>query len=148
MREDTRKYMEWSRRWEGTHAELAVTDALSTMGNAGSLIAKEPGDKNITKNKPIPGKKIIEAEEAEKRNNLLDRFIHETLELRAKDILDVKYEKLLDLAIKARPRKIEGKMEHEYTFADMVKNASNFEKDLKRAEETRNNTVDAEFTAE
>ena len=145
MREDTRKYMEWQRRWVGTHAELAITDALT---RGGSLLAKEPGDKNIGTVKYDEGKRKIEAEEAAKRDGLLDRFIHETLELRAKDILDVKYDKLLDLAIKARPRKIEGKMEHEYTFSDMVKNASRFEKDLKRAEEVRNNTVDVDFVEE
>lgn len=143
MREDTQKYMEWKRRYTDTHTELSVMNSLT-----GSLIATSPGDRNIVANKQIPGKHIIEKKCAEKRNEDLDNFIHDTIELRSEEILEVPYKTLLDLSIKARPRKIEGNMEHTYTFSDMVKNASKFEKDLKRAEETRNNTVDVEFTEE
>ena len=149
MREDTQKYLEWKRRYIDTHAEMSVTEALSAGAyNKGSLAVHEPGDKNITQRGKIPGKNLIEAEEMKKRNEVLDNFIHDTIQLRAEDILDVKYEKLLDLALRARPKVIEGKMEHEYTFSDMVKNASKFEKDLKRAEEVRNNTVDVTITEE
>ena len=146
MREDTKKYLEWKRRYVDNHNELSIMDTLSSQ--YGTLVKTSSGDKNIKPVGDIPGKKVIEADYMKERNKLLDRFIHDTLELRSEDILKVDYKELLRLAIQSRPKVIEGKMEHEYTFSDMVKNASRFEKDLKRAEENLRNTVDVEYKAE
>ena len=134
---------QWNRKYVDTHAGLAVIEALS---GPKSTIAYEPGDKNAKDVTRL--KRPIEAEELAKRNKVVDNFVLDTIDLRAKDILDVKYEKLLEMAIKARPKVVEGKMEHTYTFRDMVTSATNFEKDLKRQEEERRNTLDAEFKAD
>ena len=114
---------------------------------AGSVI-KHPEDKGITRNGPIPGKHEIEAEAKKKRDNVLDRFIHDTIELRAKDMLEVKYEKLLDLAIKARPKQVEGDVNVNYTFRDMASNAAAFQKERRRKLEEARNAVDTSFVSE
>ena len=135
--------MEWKRRYVDTHEGLS---ALETLQNNGSLINVSPGDKNAKNVTKL--KKPIEREEMIKRQQNVDKFMYDTLALRAEDILEVDYAKLLAMSIQARPKIVEGKMEHTYTFADMVKNASTFEKEMNRAEEEYRNTVDAEYTAE
>jgi len=107
--------------YEDTHTEFQVLDLLE---KGGSLIKVHPGDKNITIRHKIPGKALIESIEMEKRADGLSHCLLDAIGARIGDLMDIPMEKLVSLGIKTLPQKIDQKMEHNFTFADMVKKAS------------------------
>ena len=109
------------RKYQDTHTEL---EALEHFQKNKSLVKYEPGDKNIEKKKAIPGKHLIESIETEKRAEGLQHVLLDACSARIKDLMDIPMEKLVGLTIKTLPQKIDGKMEHSMTFADIVRKAS------------------------
>jgi len=112
---------EFKRTYEDTHTEL---QALEMMRNNGSLIASEPGDRNITVRGKIPGKSLIEAREMDKRAEGLSHCLMDAVGARVGDLMDIPMDKLVSLAIKSNPQRIDQTIDHSFTFADMVKKAS------------------------
>ena len=112
---------EFIRKYEDTHTELSVIDKLASSG---SLIEKHPEDKNITVKGVIPGKHLIESRATEKRAEGLLHCLFDACSARIPDLMEMPIDKLVALTIKASPQKIDQKIEHEFTFADMVKKAS------------------------
>jgi hypothetical protein len=104
-----------------THMELQV---LEKLNDTGTLIKDSPGDKNITRRYKIPGKALIESIEMEKRADGLSHCLMDAIGARVGDLMDIPMEKLVALGIKTLPQKVDSKMEHTFTFADMVKKAS------------------------
>ena len=112
---------EFRRTYEDTHTEL---QALELMRNNGSLIKTEPGARNITVNGKIPGKALIEKRAMEERAEGLAHCLMDAVGARVGDLMDIPMDKLVSLAIKANPQKIDQTIDHSFTFADMVKKAS------------------------
>jgi len=111
---------EFKRRYEGTHTELQVADL--TYGQ--SLIKNSPGDKNITTRGKIPGKALIEAKAMEDRAEGLSHCLMDAVSARVGHLMEIPMDKLVALAIKTLPQKVDQKIDHSFTFADMVKRAS------------------------
>ena len=108
-----------------THTEFQVLDMLEKGAfDKGSLVKVSPGDKNITIRHKIPGKALIESIEMEKRADGLSHCLLDAKGARIGDLMDIPMDKLVSLAIKANPQKIDQTIDHSFTFADMVKKAS------------------------
>ena len=116
---------EFTKRYTDTHMELQIADL--TYGQ--SLIKKHPGDKNITIHGKIPGKALIEAKAMEDRAEGLSHCLMDAVSARIPHLLEIPMDKLVALAIKSAPQKIDQKIEGNFTFAEMVKIAST-EKDI------------------
>lgn len=110
---------EFRKIYSGTHAELSLMDAV---GN-GSLIAKHPEDKNITKHGKIPGKHLIEAHEMKKRVNGLRHMLLDACSAKAKELMDMPAKDIFSLAIKALPAQHNQVVQNNFTFAEMVSKA-------------------------
>lgn len=116
---------QFKRKYLQGHTELQISECLSKNG---SLIKHSPGDKNIRKNKKIPGKAIIEKIEYDKRADLFKHYLMDAVEVKGAEILDMDIKDLLTLVVKTIPTKVENKHTAEFTFADMVMKANKLEK--------------------
>jgi hypothetical protein len=106
----------------GTGSEIG-----DRLANSGSLIKKEPGDKNIVRGRKIPGKHLIEQVAMEKRAADYKHYLLDAVTVRKQEILnkeDVPMVQLLQIVSRNLPQQVESKNEHVFTFADMVKKAS------------------------
>ena len=112
---------EFKSTYQDTHTEFQVLDLLE---KGGSLIKVHPGDKNISVRGKIPGKALIESKEMEKRQEGLSHCLFDAVGARVGDLMEIQMDKLVALAIKSAPQKIDQKIEGNFTFAEMVKIAS------------------------
>ena len=111
---------EFKRIYTDTHMELQVADLMHGQ----SLIKNSPGDKNITVRGKIPGKALIEKKAMDERAEGMAHCLMDAVGARIGDLMDIPMDKLVSLAIKANPQKLEQKIEGNFTFAEMVKIAS------------------------
>jgi len=111
---------EFKRIYTDTHMELQVADLMHGQ----SLIKNSPGDKNITVRGKIPGKALIEKIAMDERAEGMAHCLMDAVGARVGDLMDIPMDKLVSLAIKANPQKLEQKIEGNFTFAEMVKIAS------------------------
>ena len=111
---------EFKRIYTDTHMELQVADLMHGQ----SLIKVHPGDKNITVRGKIPGKALIEKLAMDERAEGMAHCLMDAVGARIGDLMDIPMDKLVSLAIKANPQKLEQKIEGNFTFAEMVKIAS------------------------
>lgn len=121
-----REVEEYKRRYVDSHEEIKGQSILkgskSGQYRKKNTIAMHPGDKNAGNVKNL--KKPIEKEcwavqEEKNRGYIMDAF-----HLRSQEILDKKSFPIKDLVnavIKLMPQRTEAKVEHDMTFADMVK---------------------------
>ena len=107
---------QFKRKYLQGHKQLAIEAQL----NGGSLIKHSPGDRNISKQKKIPGKNVIEQVEYEKRADEFKHYLMDAVAVKGSDILDMDLKDILNLVVKTLPTKTENKTEHTFTFADMV----------------------------
>ena len=112
---------EFKRRYEDTHTELQL---LELMNSNKSLIKTHPEDKNITRDHKIPGKKLIESLAMEERAEGISHVLLDACGARIGDLMEMPVDKLYSLAIKTLPQKVAQTIDHNFTFADMVKKAS------------------------
>ena len=111
---------EFKRIYTDTHMELQVADLMHGQ----SLIKVHPGDKNISARGKIPGKALIEKKAMDERAEGMAHCLMDAVGARVGDLMDIPMDKLVSLAIKANPQKLEQKIEGNFTFAEMVKIAS------------------------
>ena len=111
---------EFKKTYTDTHTELQVADLMHGQ----SLIKVHPGDKNITVRGKIPGKALIEKKAMDERAEGMAHCLMDAVGARVSDLMDIPMDKLVSLAIKANPQKLEQKIEGNFTFAEMVKIAS------------------------
>lgn len=117
---------EFKRRYEGTHEEIKVQSMLKgdKYGSRPNNI-KHPESRNINANPmvPIPGKSELEKRGIEIQHQKTRSLIHDAIDVRNKEVLDpeqVPMTKLLDLAVKMMPMKLEGEVEHKVSYGDMI----------------------------
>ena len=106
----------------GTGSEIG-----DRLANSGSLIKHEPGDRNIVRGKKIPGKHLIEQVAMDKRAADYKHYLLDAVTVRKQEILnkkDVPMVQLLQIVSRNLPQQVESKNEHVFTFADMVKKAT------------------------
>jgi hypothetical protein len=111
---------QFRRKYLDTHKELAIIEQLS---NNGSLIKSHPEDKGITTTK-IAGKSLIEKQAKEERYGEFEEYLLDALSVRADEILQLKFDKLLDLITRNKPQQIQSEVNNTFTFTDMVKKAT------------------------
>ena len=116
----------FEREYVDTHTEIKAMSAMDALhkGSYGgaSLIKNHPGDKNARAvkyyKKPIE-KEMIELQREKTVNCLYDAFV-----IRQKEILnkkDFSMKDLLAALTRLMPQQVDSKVEHDMTFADMVK---------------------------
>jgi len=116
---------EFKDKYVDTHTEIkgmSLFDSLITGRKKGSLLGKQPGDKNAGNYKLL--KKPIERECIEKQEEANRGFIMDAFEIRRREILNKKdypIKELVNAVIKLMPQRTEAKVEHDMSFADMVK---------------------------
>jgi len=126
---------EFNRKYDDTLTEIKAMSLLKGDGyGTKPNHIKHHENRGISSNPaiPIPGKKMIDREGFKKQQENTKNYVFDAIEVRKKEILDreeVPMTKLLDLAIKLMPTKIEGEVEHHFTYGDMImKAAQNLEK--------------------
>ena len=127
---DSMTAAQFKRKYEDTHTAIKANTMLQT----GKYSVKHnhivhPEDRGISSDPrvPIPGKKEIEAACFKKNIEKTKGLIFDSISVRQLEILDkeeVPMSKLLDLAVKLMPTKIEGNVEHTFSYADMILKAS------------------------
>ena len=129
---------QFRRKYFDTHRGIHSVGDLANGGfGKSSLVKKSPGDKNIRRRGKIPGKNLIENKCMKDRAEVFKHYLMDATDVRSQEILDpdkLPIDKLLSLVIKTLPQKVEGEVEHAFTFADMAKKAA-----MERAE-----TIDVE----
>jgi len=127
---DTMSADEFKRKYEDSWVEIKAQAALKGEGfNVRHNNTKFPENRNIS-SKPwvkIPGKSEIEKKCAEERVQKTKNYIFDAVDVRHKEILDpneMSIAKLMDLAVKLMPQKVEGEVEHKFTYGDMILRAS------------------------
>ena len=104
-----------------SHTGFGILDAIHGGSfNKGSLMKKEPGDKNAKLVKKL--KKPIEKQCMIDRVDKVNNFFIDVLEHRAKEVLDPKLmpiTKLADLTIKLIPKQLEVKATVEHGFMSL-----------------------------
>jgi hypothetical protein len=111
---------EFTRKWKDTHTNLKLGDYVSGRG---SVIKREPSDRGITKGGDIPGKRMIEAKAIKTREDKLKDLVLDASLVRAEETLTMDYDKLLALAVKMMPQKVEQSGNVKFTFGDIVRRA-------------------------
>jgi hypothetical protein len=127
---DTMSADEFKRKYEDSWVEIKAQslikgDKYGTKHNN----LKHPENRNISSNPAIriPGKREIEKKCAEERVQKTKNYIFDAVDVRHKEILDpneMSIAKLMDLAVKLMPQKVEGEVEHKFTYGDMILRAS------------------------
>lgn len=117
---------EFERRYVDTHTEIKAQSLLSgaTSGQfrKKNNISYHPGDKNaknVAKLKKPIEQQCITVQEEKNRSYIMDAF-----QIRNREILDKKdfpIKDLVNAVIKLMPQRTESKVEHDMSFADMVK---------------------------
>ena len=116
----------FNREYVDTHTEIKAMSAMEALHkgsyNGGSTIKYSPGDKNAANvkhyKKPIE-RDLIEKQREKTVNCLFDAFV-----IRQKEILnkkDFSMKDLLSALTRLMPQQVDSKVEHDMTFADMVK---------------------------
>jgi hypothetical protein len=134
---------EFHRKYDGTWEEIKAQSLMKkcyTGGNGSSL--KHPEDRGINSNPavPIPGKHEIEKKCWRTQQEKTRGYIYDAVEVRKKEILDpeeMPITKLMDLAVKIMPQKVEGEVEHRFTYGDMILKASKNLEKIEFAEEAK-----------
>jgi len=134
---------EFKRKYsKDNHLGLYCKNNLADIGQ-GSLIRSSPGDRNITVDKPIPGKNLIEKKAMDKRAEDFKHYLLDAVAVRKKEILDKKevpMVQLLQIVSRNLPQEVKSDSNVTFTFADMVKRAT--------IELTKFETVDVEKDAD
>ena len=110
---------EFKKVYTDTHMEFQIAD----LEKGGSLIKVHPGDKNITTHYKIPGKALIEQRAIKDRAEALSHCLMDAVGARASDLMEIPMDKLVSLAIKANPQKIEQNIEGNFTLVNMIQKA-------------------------
>lgn len=134
---------EFNRKYDDTWEEIKAQSLLKSHKygtNPSSL--KYPENRNISSNPaiPIPGKHEIEKQCWRKQQEKTRGYIYDAVEVRKKEILDpeeMPITKLMDLAVKIMPQKVEGEVEHRFTYGDMILKASKNLEKIEFAEEAK-----------
>ena len=123
---------EFARKYFGTHTELSALTRLEEGQKHRSLIGSHPEDKNIPYRGKIPGKNLIEKKCFKDREDNFKNYLLDAVAVRNKEILnkeEMPFKDLLNFATKVLSNKVEGEVNHNFTYADMVMRASkNLEK--------------------
>ena len=148
---DSMTRAQFKRKYEDTHLAIKANTMLQT----GKYSVKHnnivhPEDRGISPNPmvPIPGKKEIEAACFKKNVEKTKGLIFDAIAVRQLEILDkeeVPMSKLLDLSIKLMPTKIEGEVEHTFSYGDMIMKAA---QNIKKAEVVEVEAEEAETIEE
>jgi hypothetical protein len=126
---------EFKRKWEGSLTEIKAQSKIKESfsgGNASRL--KHPEDKGIKSAPwiPIPGKNELEKEGFKKQQERAKSYLFDAIDVRRLEVLDpneMPITKLFDLALKTMPQKVEGEVEHRFSYGEMILKASkNLEK--------------------
>ena len=121
---------EFKRKYDGTWQELKAQSVLKGDGfGTKPNHIKHPENRNISSNPavPIPGKREIEKRCYKDNIEKTKGYIFDAIEVRNKEILDpaeMPITKLMDLAVKLMPQKVEGEVEHRFTYGDLILKAS------------------------
>jgi hypothetical protein len=121
---------EFKRKYEGTWQELKAQSVLQGDGyGTKPNHIKHPENRNISSNPAvkIPGKNLIEKRCYKENIEKTKGYIFDAIEVRNKEILDpaeMPITKLMDLAVKLMPQKVEGEVEHKFTYGDLILKAS------------------------
>jgi hypothetical protein len=121
---------EFKRKYEDTWVEIKAQSVLKGDGfGTKPNHIKHPENRNISSNPyhRIPGKNIIEKQCYKKNIEKTKGYIFDAVDVRHKEILDpaeMPITKLMDLAVKLMPQKVEGEVEHRFTYGDMILRAS------------------------
>lgn len=121
---------EFKRKYDNSWVEIKAQSLLKgdKYGTRPNNI-KHPENHNIS-SKPwvkIPGKNLIEKRCYKENIEKTKGYIFDAIEVRNKEILDpaeMPITKLMDLAVKLMPQKVEGEVEHKFSYGDMVLKAS------------------------
>jgi hypothetical protein len=121
---------EFNRKYKDTHAEIKAQSMLKgdDYGTKPNHIV-HPENRNISSNPAIriPGKREIEKRCYKENIEKTKGYIFDAIEVRNKEILDpaeMPITKLMDLAVKLMPQKVEGEVEHRFTYGDLILKAS------------------------
>lgn len=121
---------EFNRKYNDTHIEIKAQSMLKNDGyGTKPNHIKHPENRNIS-SKPwvkIPGKSEIEKRCYKENIEKTKGYIFDAIEVRNKEILDpaeMPITKLMDLAVKLMPQKVEGEVEHKFTYGDLILKAS------------------------
>lgn len=134
---------EFNRKYDGTWEEIKAQSLMKDNGyGAKHSSLKHPEDVGISSNPavPIPGKHEIEQRCWRKQQEKTRGYIYDAVEVRKKEILDpeeMPITKLMDLAVKIMPQKVEGEVEHRFTYGDMILKASKNLEKIEFAEEAK-----------
>ena len=116
----------FEREYLDTHTEIKALSALEGLHkgayNGGTSIKYSPGDKNAQSVKYY--KKPIEKAEIEKQREKTLGCLFDAFVIRQKEILnkkDFSMKDLLGALTRLMPQQVDSKIEHDMTFADMVK---------------------------
>ncbi|MCP3686065.1 MAG: hypothetical protein GY861_25750 [bacterium] len=133
---------QFKRKWTDTHTELSALDRLE--GGRRSLIVDSPGDKGIYSSGKIKGKNILEKQGFKDRDDKFKEMILDAVDVNAEKLASPKNfnetVKLARLAADLMNHKKEANVEVNFTFADMVKQAT--------IDKKKYNTVDVEAKGE
>lgn len=121
---------EFNRKYKDTHTEIKAMSRLKSgkfIPNVNNI--KHPEDRNISPNPAvkIPGKAEIEKVEAAKREDREREYFKDAFWVRKLEVLDpeaMPITKLSDIVVKMMPQKVEGKVDHSFSYADMVLTAA------------------------
>ena len=134
---------EFHRKYDDTLIEIKAQSLIKDNGYGPKHNnIRHPEDRNISSNPavPIPGKNEIEKKCWRKQQEKTRGYIYDAVEVRKKEILDpneMPITKLMDLAVKIMPQKVEGEVEHRFTYGDMILKASKNLEKVEFAEEAR-----------
>ena len=126
---------EFQRKYVDTHTEIKAKSAIETIHKGRNSSLKSHEDKNAKRvghyKKPI--ERYCSAENQRK----VSGYLVDALDVRHKEILnkhDYPIKDLVNALIKMNPVQIEGNVEHNMTFADMVKSVTLEKKNYKTIE--------------
>lgn len=134
---------EFHRKYDDTLIEIKAQSLIKDTGyGARHNNIKHPENRNISSDprKPIPGKHEIEKKCWRAQQEKTRGYIYDAVEVRKKEILDpeeMPITKLMDLAVKIMPQKVEGEVEHRFTYGDMILKASKNLEKIEFAEEAK-----------
>ena len=115
---------EFKKKYDDTHEELQISGLIANGLKGGNLVKSSPGDKNITKFGKIPGKALIEAKSMKDRKEGLAHCLLDACAARYPELMDVRVDKLFELALKALPQQLDQHIDVNFTFAEFVKKAT------------------------